>query len=60
FELKVGPRAHTAAEALEQIIARGYATPHLGKGLRVVAIGVSIDTREETRGDVEWVSKEIG
>ncbi len=60
FELKVGPRAYSAQDALEQIRSKGYATPHLGKGLRVVAIGVSVDTREESRGDMEWVSEEIG
>ncbi|PID89917.1 MAG: hypothetical protein CSA97_05630 [Bacteroidetes bacterium] len=60
FELKVGPMKETAADAMAQIKGQKYATPHLGKGKQVVAVGVSIDTREETRGDVEWVSEVVG
>ncbi len=59
FELKVGPMKETAADAMAQIKGQKYAAPHLGKGKKVVAVGVSIDTREETRGDVEWVSEEF-
>ncbi len=57
LELKVGPRRETAAEALGQIGEKGYAKPYLGRGLPILGIGVSIDTREETRGDMEWISE---
>ncbi len=54
FELKVGPRSETAVEALEQIHQQGYMRPYLGQGKQVVPIGVSIDTRDDTRGNTEW------
>ncbi len=59
FELKVGKREYSAGDALAQIKEKGYAAPHLGKGKRVLAIGVSVDTREETRGALEWESEEM-
>ena len=54
FELKVGG---TAAEALEQIRARGYAKPYLAQGLPVWAIGLAFDpkTRQLVDADVEKV-----
>ncbi len=55
FELKVGPMRESAQDALAQIEAQGYAEKHRGSGLSVVLIGASIDTRAETRGQMEWV-----
>ena len=55
FELKVGG---TAAEALEQIRARGYAKPYLAQGLPVWAVGLAFDpkTRQLVDADVEKVA----
>ena len=55
FELKVGG---TAAEALEQVRARGYAKPYLAQGLPVWAIGLAFDpkTRQLVDADVEKVA----
>ena len=54
FELKVGG---TAAEALEQIRARGYAKPYLAQGLPVWAVGLAFDpqTRQLVDADAEKV-----
>ncbi|PID90627.1 MAG: hypothetical protein CSA97_01990 [Bacteroidetes bacterium] len=58
FELKVGPMVHSAEDALAEIKEQGYAEKHRGQGKRVVIIGVSIDTRRESRGEMEWASEE--
>ncbi|PID89966.1 MAG: hypothetical protein CSA97_05305 [Bacteroidetes bacterium] len=59
FELKVGPMEYTAQDALAQIKKQGYASPYLGQGKQITLIGVSIDTRQETRGQMEWTSEEL-
>ena len=47
----------TAAEALEQIRARGYARPYRAPGLPVWAVGLAFDpkTRQLVDADVEKV-----
>ena len=45
MELKVGD---TARHALEQINARGYATPYLTDGRKVVRVGIRFDTDKHT------------
>ena len=50
MELKVGD---TARHALEQINARGYATPYLSDGRRVVKVGIRFDADKHTVD--EWV-----
>ena len=49
-ELKVGD---TAQHALDQINARGYATPYLSDGRRVVKVGIRFDADKHTVD--EWV-----
>jgi hypothetical protein len=50
MELKVGDTAH---HALEQINARGYATPYLTDGRRVVKVGIRFNADKHTVD--EWV-----
>lgn len=54
FELKVDA---TAADALEQIRAKGYAEPYRARGLPIIAIGLAFDskTRQLVDADVEKI-----
>ena len=53
MELKVGD---TARHALDQINARGYATPYLTDGRRVVKVGIRFDADKHTVD--EWEAEE--
>ena len=55
MELKTGD---SAQHALDQIDARGYATPYLTDGRRVVEVGVSFDIDKFTVE--EWMAKTAG
>ena len=55
MELKTGD---SAQHALDQIEARGYATPYLTDGRRVVEVGVSFDIDKFTVE--EWMAKTAG
>jgi hypothetical protein len=52
FEFKLDENA-TAEEALKQIDDRGYATPYLSSGKKIVKVGVEFDTEKRTIG--RWI-----
>jgi hypothetical protein len=52
FEFKLDENA-TAEEALKQIDDKGYATPYLSSGKKIVKVGVEFDTEKRTIG--RWI-----
>jgi hypothetical protein len=52
FEFKLNENA-TAEEALKQIDDKGYATPYLSSGKKIVKVGVEFDTEKRTIG--RWI-----
>jgi hypothetical protein len=52
FEFKLDENA-TAEEALKQIDDKGYATPYLSSGKKIVMVGVEFDTEKRTIG--RWI-----
>ena len=53
FELKVGKRL-SAKTAVQQILERDYAAPHLGKGKPVFAVGLIFHPEDHTLRDSAW------
>lgn len=46
---------HTAAEALQQIEAKGYAEPYMADGRKIVKVGINFSSKE--RNITEWVEE---